>query len=96
MGSAASGPGQWIKHPALPQLWLGSDPWPGNSRCCRAAKNGEKKKTEKKRMEGKLGSPESYTWQIHSEDWSPDSVSFGTQVVIHLFIHLFIMSRSRC
>ena len=25
------------------QLWFGSDPWPGNSICCRAAKKGGKK-----------------------------------------------------
>ena len=27
------GPAQWVKDPALPQLQLGSDPWPGNSMC---------------------------------------------------------------
>ena len=38
------GPAQWVKDPALLQpwcrlqLWLGSDPWPGNSICHRAAK----------------------------------------------------------
>ena len=40
---------QWAADPALPQLrlrsqvWLGSDPWPRNSICCRAAKKGGKK-----------------------------------------------------
>ena len=40
------GPAQWVKDPALPQLWLrlyphlGSNPWPGNSICCRVAKMG--------------------------------------------------------
>ena len=43
-------PAQRVKDPALPQLWLRlqlrlrSDPWPGNSICCGAAKNGKKKK----------------------------------------------------
>ena len=42
-------PAQWVKDPALPQLQLrsqlrlGSDPWPGNSICCRATKKGGKK-----------------------------------------------------
>ena len=37
---------QWVKDPALPQLWLGwqlqlrSDPWPGNSMCCRKEERG--------------------------------------------------------
>ena len=37
------GPAQWVKDPALPQLWLrsqlqlGSDPWPRNSTCHGAA-----------------------------------------------------------
>ena len=39
------GPAQWVKDPALPQLWLrarlwlGSDTWPGNSIYHGAAKN---------------------------------------------------------
>ena len=42
------GPAQWVKDPALPQLWLRlqlwlrSDPWPGNSICLRAAKSEKK------------------------------------------------------
>ena len=41
---------QWVKDPVLPQLHLrsqlqlGSDPWPGNSICHRAAKKKKKKK----------------------------------------------------
>ena len=43
-------PAQWVKDPALPQLqcrwqlWLGSDPWPGNSICCGVAKKEKKDK----------------------------------------------------
>ena len=43
---------QWVKDPVLPQQWLrsqlflGSDPWPGNSICCRVGKNEEKKATK--------------------------------------------------
>ena len=39
------GPAQRIENPVLPQLqfgsklWLGSDPWPGNSTCHREGKN---------------------------------------------------------
>ena len=31
-GSVGSIPSlvQWVKYQALPQLWLGFDPWPGN------------------------------------------------------------------
>ena len=29
-----------VKDPAL--LWLGSDPWPGNSKCCKVAKKKKK------------------------------------------------------
>ena len=42
------GPAQWVRDPALPQLWhrsqlwLTSDPWPGNSICHGAAKKGKK------------------------------------------------------
>lgn len=38
------GQAQWVKDPVLSQLWhwwqlwLGSDPWPENSICCRSAK----------------------------------------------------------
>ena len=40
-----TGPAQWVKDQILPQvqhrlqMWLGSDPWPRNSICRRAAKN---------------------------------------------------------
>ena len=43
------GPAQWVKSQVLPQLWLrsklwlGSDPWPGNSICCRVDKKEKKK-----------------------------------------------------
>ena len=36
---------QWVKDPAMLQLQLGSDPWPGNSICPGAAKNEKKKKS---------------------------------------------------
>ena len=42
---------EWVKDPAWLQmqcrsrLWLGSDPRPGNSICCRVAKNENKKRT---------------------------------------------------
>ena len=44
VGSIPS-PAQWVKDLVLLQLQLrsGSDTWPGNSVCCRAAKKGEKK-----------------------------------------------------
>ena len=44
------GPAQQIKGLALPQLqvrselWLGTDPWPGDSICHRAAKKEKQKK----------------------------------------------------
>ena len=53
------GPAQWIKDPVLLHLWLGlqlclrSDPWPGNSTCCQAAKK-EKKGIQSGREEVKL------------------------------------------
>ena len=37
------GPAQWVKDPALLQLWHGSDPQPGNSICHGVAKKKEKK-----------------------------------------------------
>ena len=44
---------QWVKDLALLQLQsrlkLGSDPWPGRSICCGAAKNEKKKKKKKKK-----------------------------------------------
>ena len=42
-------PRAMLKDPVLPQLWhrlqllLGSDPWPGNSRCRRVVKKGKEK-----------------------------------------------------
>ena len=41
-------PAQWVKDLTLPQLQLGSqlaksDPWPGNSICCKVAKTKQKK-----------------------------------------------------
>ena len=39
---------QWVKDQTLPQLqhrsqlWLGSDPWPRNSICCKVAKKEKK------------------------------------------------------
>ena len=64
-GSAASlerwdaglilGPKYWVKDPALlqlqlrSQLWVGSDPWPGNSICCGAAKRENNLKILKKK-----------------------------------------------
>ena len=45
-------PAQWVKDLVLlqlqlrSQLWLRSDPWPGNSMSLRAAKNKKKKKKE--------------------------------------------------
>ena len=52
---AGSIPAQWLKDLVLQQVWLrsrlwvGSDPWPGNSTCCGAAKKGKKKKKERKK-----------------------------------------------
>ena len=40
-----------FKDPALPQLWLGSNPWPGNSVCHRAAKKERKKRRGEERQE---------------------------------------------
>ena len=44
-------PAQWVKDLASPQLWLrlqlwlGSDPWPGNSMCQGMAKKKKEKKS---------------------------------------------------
>ena len=44
------GPAQWVMDPAIPKLWLrlqswlGFNPWPGSSICCRVAKKEKKKK----------------------------------------------------
>ena len=38
---------QWVTDPVLPQLWLRSDPWPGNSVCLGTAKKKKKKKKKK-------------------------------------------------
>ena len=44
------GPMQWVKGPSMAaaqcrsQLWLGSEPWPGNTICCEVAKKKKKKK----------------------------------------------------
>ena len=49
--SSIPSPAQWVKDPALPQLWLrsqlwlGSDPWPSKSVRHGVADKGEKKKT---------------------------------------------------
>ena len=42
-----------LKLQRLSHLWLGYDPWPGNSVCGRAAKN-EKKKKERECQSGYL------------------------------------------
>ena len=46
-------PAEWIKDRALPQLWLRSDPWTGNSVCCSEAKKKKKKKKKKKAIKQK-------------------------------------------
>ena len=38
------GPAHWVKDLALPQLWLGSDPWPRNSIYLEGGQKWEKKK----------------------------------------------------
>ena len=43
---------QWIKDPALLQLWFESDPWPRNSMQW-LKKGGKKKKKERKKKEKK-------------------------------------------
>ena len=51
-GSEVRSLAQWVKDPALPKLrlklwlWLGSDPWPGNSMCGGVAKNEKKRGTD--------------------------------------------------
>ena len=56
------GPAERLKDLVLQPLWfrsklqLGSDPWPGNSICCRAAK--KEKKKERKKKEAALSSHE--------------------------------------
>ena len=65
LGSAGTqvqfpGPTWWVGDLALPklslglQLWLGSDPWSGNSICCRAAKQGEREEGKKKKKKNNL------------------------------------------
>ena len=50
---------QWVKDPALPQLWyklqvrLIFNPWPGNSMCLGAAKEEKKKKGKKGKRTGR-------------------------------------------
>ena len=45
-----------LKDPALPQLWLGSDPWPGNSICQGdGQKRGEKKKRKQEEKKEIMG-----------------------------------------
>lgn len=40
-------PTQWVQDPMLPQLWLTSCPWPGDSIHCGAAKNRNRKQRKK-------------------------------------------------
>ena len=42
--ASISSPAQWVRDPSLPWLQLRSDPWPGNSVCCKIAKKEKKKK----------------------------------------------------
>lgn len=42
--SLTPGLAQWVKAATLPELRLRSDPWPQNSRCCRAAKKEREKR----------------------------------------------------
>ena len=48
------GPAQWIKDLVLPQLWLGSDPWPRSSICLRAAKTNKQTNKQKKQKKTNL------------------------------------------
>ena len=45
------GQAQWVKHLALPQLQLRSDPWPGNSTCRGAAEERRRKREEEEKEE---------------------------------------------
>ena len=51
------------------QLWLRSDPWPGNSICLRAAKN-RKKKEKKKKKKGHLQAQDHREMKYLSHEWN--------------------------
>ena len=40
-------PAQWVRDPALLQVWLGSDPWPGNSHMLWAGRRREREENRK-------------------------------------------------
>ena len=71
---------QWVKDPALPQLWLrsqlwlGFDPWPGNSICHGLVKN-EKKKKKKKSQ---------FTINLWIYFWIFNSISLIFMSVLHI------------